>query len=261
MIGRSYHTRYITPEVFRSSLRTKTSVNGLQAHRKNCPGCNFHSSDCHTDCAATFGGIGAKRVCRLQMHNQQSIDTAFILRKSQNRSASTSPTRHQLSITNSITSCRRWLRWAPLFRLSTSIAMAGPTSMRRTAAKAARTLLYRNQQDGTFKDVAGEVGLADVNQMPTRCFDGCGVGRLRQRRLTKMCFSTSGASQNSSITKAERLSHASPTKRASRPGLTRTLLFGSTTIATASSICFSAVTTRMTSISGTSKHTHDAGEF
>src|SRR6185436_11862567 len=35
------------------------------------------------------------------------------------------------------------------------------------SGEGSKNCLYRNQQDGTFKDVAGEVGLADVNQMPT----------------------------------------------------------------------------------------------
>jgi len=35
------------------------------------------------------------------------------------------------------------------------------------SGEGSKNALYRNQQDGTFKDVAGEVGLADVNQMPT----------------------------------------------------------------------------------------------
>src|SRR6476469_9763818 len=35
------------------------------------------------------------------------------------------------------------------------------------SGEGSKNALYRNQQDGTFKDVAGEVGLADVHQMPT----------------------------------------------------------------------------------------------
>jgi hypothetical protein len=35
------------------------------------------------------------------------------------------------------------------------------------SGEGSKNALYRNQQNGTFKDVAGEVGLADLNQMPT----------------------------------------------------------------------------------------------
>ena len=43
--------------------------------------------------------------------------------------------------------------------------------------------LYRNKGDGTFADVAGRLGVADVNQRGHRRVDGRGLGRLRQRRL------------------------------------------------------------------------------
>ena len=47
------------------------------------------------------------------------------------------------------------------------------------SAEGSHNALYRNQHDGTFKDVAEEMGIADVNQTGHRRFDGCGVGRLR----------------------------------------------------------------------------------
>ncbi len=43
--------------------------------------------------------------------------------------------------------------------------------------------LYRNQGNGTFTDVAAQMGVADVNQRGHRRVDGCGLGRLRQRWL------------------------------------------------------------------------------
>ena len=36
--------------------------------------------------------------------------------------------------------------------------------------------LYRNMSDGSFKDVAGDLGIADVNQPRNRRLHGCGLG-------------------------------------------------------------------------------------
>ena len=39
--------------------------------------------------------------------------------------------------------------------------------------------LYHNMHDGTFNDVAPEMGIADVNQARHGCLHGRGMGRLR----------------------------------------------------------------------------------
>lgn len=51
------------------------------------------------------------------------------------------------------------------------------------SGEGSKNALYRNLHDGTFKDVAEEMGIADVKSARNRRFDGRGVGRLRQRRL------------------------------------------------------------------------------
>ena len=43
--------------------------------------------------------------------------------------------------------------------------------------------LYRNRGDGTFEDVAGQFGVADLNRLRDRRVDGRRVRRLRQRRV------------------------------------------------------------------------------
>ena len=45
--------------------------------------------------------------------------------------------------------------------------------------------LYRNLGNGTFRDVAAEVGLADVNSRGNRRIHRRRLGRLRQRRLRR----------------------------------------------------------------------------
>lgn len=50
------------------------------------------------------------------------------------------------------------------------------------SAIGSKNYLYRNNHDGTFTDVAEELGIADVINRHRR-FNGGGVGRLRQRRI------------------------------------------------------------------------------
>ena len=51
------------------------------------------------------------------------------------------------------------------------------------SGEGSRNRLYRNLGDGTFRDVAESLGVADVNQAGNRRLDGLALGRLRQRRL------------------------------------------------------------------------------
>ncbi len=51
------------------------------------------------------------------------------------------------------------------------------------SGEGSRNRLYRNLGDGTFRDVAGSLGVADVNQRRHGRLDGLALGRLRQRRL------------------------------------------------------------------------------
>ena len=44
------------------------------------------------------------------------------------------------------------------------------------SAIGSKNALYRNMHDGTFKDVAEEMGVADVNQAGHRSFHGRGLG-------------------------------------------------------------------------------------
>ena len=56
--------------------------------------------------------------------------------------------------------------------------LARPVRDQRRRGRQVR--LYRNQHDGTFRDVAEEVGLADLNQEGTGVSHGRRLGRLRQ---------------------------------------------------------------------------------
>ncbi len=92
---------------------------------------------------------------------------AFIWMKSLRPQESTSFIRLRPWITSSITSCRRLLRWARPFPLLILIATAGQISISPTVVKAAKTALYRNLGNGSFKRCGREMGLADVNQAST----------------------------------------------------------------------------------------------
>ena len=112
--------------------------------------------------------------------------------------------------------------------------------------------LYRNQGDGTFEDVAERLGVADVNHAEHRRVDGRGLGRLRQRRLRgpvplpwgrPELFHNDGGQGFTRVTRAG--GPAGVGQRQHAPS-------GSTTTATAGSICSSAATTRRRSTSGSS---------
>ena len=53
------------------------------------------------------------------------------------------------------------------------------------SGEGSKNCLYRNMGDGTFKDVAAELGLGRCQPGGNRRFDGRGLGRLRQRRLRR----------------------------------------------------------------------------
>ena len=81
------------------------------------------------------------------------------------------------------------------------------------SAEGSRNALYRNLHDGTFKDVAEEVGIARREPAGHRRVDGRGLGRLRQRRLRGSACSTSGDARNCFTTMAGKRFHARHRKR------------------------------------------------
>ena len=54
------------------------------------------------------------------------------------------------------------------------------------SAEGSKNRLYRNMHDGTFKDVAGELGVADVNQPGT----GVSMGTVWGDAMTMMAMKT-----------------------------------------------------------------------
>jgi hypothetical protein len=71
------------------------------------------------------------------------------------------------------------------------------------SGEGSKNSLFKNNTDGSFSDVATEMGVADLNQV------GTGVsmvlfGATTITTVTKICFSTSGASPNSFTTTADR---------------------------------------------------------
>ena len=152
-----------------------------------------------------------------------------------------------------ITSCRRSRRWAPRCRSSISTATAGPTSTSSTAARAARTRLYRNLGDGTFKDVAGEMGIADLNQPGTGVSMGAVWGDYDNDGYEDLLVYQVGTAGAVPQRRGQAASRASPSRPGCRRGSTPTPRSGSTTTATACSTCSSAATIPRTSTSGISR--------
>ena len=114
--------------------------------------------------------------------------------------------------------------------------------------------LYRNNGDGTFTDVAEQLGLADVNRTRDRRVDGRRSGATSTTTAARTCWSTSTAGPSCSATTSGRsLRAVSASAPACRRGSTPTAPPGSTTTATACSICSSPATGPTTSICGSSR--------
>jgi enediyne biosynthesis protein E4 len=65
------------------------------------------------------------------------------------------------------------------------------------SGEGSKNALFKNNHDGTFTDVALDLGIADVNQ-------GAPFGATTITTVTKISFSTSGASQSFSTTTPDR---------------------------------------------------------
>jgi hypothetical protein len=96
--------------------------------------------------------------------------------------------------------------------------------------------LYRNQHDGTFKDVAAEMGVADVNR-PVPAFRWEPSGVTMTTMVTRICFSSSTAARSSFTTSADNGSRLSAIGRACPTGSMRIVPSGSISIATGCSTC------------------------
>ena len=119
------------------------------------------------------------------------------------------------------------------------------------SARAARTHLYRNMHDGTFKDVADEMGIADVNQPGTGVSMGAVWGDYDNDGYEDLFLIKWGRPELFTTTTATG-SRASP----NRPGCPRGSMpippSGLITMAMAYSTSSSAATTPKTSTSGIS---------
>jgi enediyne biosynthesis protein E4 len=134
--------------------------------------------------------------------------------------------------------------------LSISIVTAGPTSTSSNSAIGSKNALYRNMHDGTFKDVAGEIGIADVNQPGTGVSTGAVWGDYDNDGYEDLFLIKWGRPElyhNDQWTKASRA-------LAKRPGcpawINANTAIGLTTMAMACSISSLEVTILKTSTSG-----------
>ena len=100
--------------------------------------------------------------------------------------------------------------------------------------------LYRNKGDGTFVDVAAQLGLADVNRRGTGVSMGVGLGRLRQRRLRRPAALQVRTPRAVSQRRGAPVRAQSASAPGCRRGSMPTARPGSTTTATAGSTLFIA---------------------
>ena len=111
--------------------------------------------------------------------------------------------------------------------------------------------LYRNQGDGTFKDVAPDMGVADVNRTGTGVSMGAVWGDYDNDGYEDLFVYKYGRPELFHNDAGAGVHAGDRTRRPARSGSTPTAPSGSTTTATASSTCSSPATGRRTSISGT----------
>ena len=105
-----------------------------------------------------------------------------------------------------------------------------------------RNRLFRNRGNGTFEDVAERLGVADLNRADTGVSMGAVWGDYDNDGFEDSS-SIAGAARISFTTIAARASRARPSRPGCPRGRTSTRRCGSTSIATACSICSSAATT------------------
>ncbi len=165
--------------------------------------------------------------------------------------ASTSCIRARPSTPGSSTSCRRWRRWAPRSPWRTSTATAGRISTSPTAAKAALNRLYRNKGDGTFVDVAPEMGLADVNRAGTGVSMGAVWGDYDNDGFEDLFLYKYGRPELFRNDGGRAFVARVGARGPARAGSTPTAPSGWTTTATAGSTSSSRATGPRTSTSGT----------
>ena len=118
------------------------------------------------------------------------------------------------------------------------------------SGEGSRNALYRNLGDGTFRDVAAEVGLADVNLAGTGVSTGAVWGDYDNDGYEDVFIYKWGRPELFHNDGGKHFTRVTRAGRAAASGSTRIRRSGSTTIATESSICSWADITPKTSTSG-----------
>ncbi len=139
--GRTYHTRYVTPEVFKNALRTRCDPSEpAQSDRLNE---NDRQPVARIIVAVFFvatAGYAAGHQAHIGAARRQTAQAAelrrphwpvtdFICKKFRTQRESTSFIRRRRSIRSSSPSCPKSRRWALQSRSWISIVTAGPISM------------------------------------------------------------------------------------------------------------------------------------
>ena len=197
----TYHTRYVTPDAGAPRADAPETIPDDETLRPTGPRRRLRGAARHAGPDAAGCGRGPPSP------PATVSDAACAVRVPADgvgakRRASTSSTRRRRSMPSSRTSCRRWRRWAPPSRSSTSIADGLADLYVTNSREGSRNRLYRNRGDGTFEDIAGASGPRRRESARDRRVDGGGVGRLRQRRLRGPAAATGGGAPSCSTTTA-----------------------------------------------------------
>ena len=163
-----YHTRYVTPDVFDSATAESSAASEATAATARVVlaivfvgAARSRRSSSSSD-PARHGG--ADRAAMQVAHSARyGFDLEEVSQAAGVDFVHQAPTL-DAKLDHIMPQSRRWARRSPS---STSTATAGRISTSTNSGEGSQNRLYRNQGDGTFEDVAGELGVADVNRPGT----------------------------------------------------------------------------------------------
>ena len=250
-----FHTRYVTPEVFKNALRARSDSGepgpGVKSRNEREPGSRIVVGIFFVGLLVT--PLVIKRISAKHAADRASADSAtalarhgFYLQEVSHSAGINLVHQAPAWIRSSNPSCPRSRPWELQSRSWTSTVTAGLYYVVNSAI-GSKNALYRNMGDGTFKDVAGDLGIADVNQTGTGVSTGAVWGAFDNDGYEDL-FMKWGAESSITTTRAAVPPASGPSRIPH--WMNADTAISLTTTVTDSWICSSVATTPKTSTCG-----------